>query len=442
MLTSMTGVSHQSYPMQNSHFADPDSPSPITSTSKKRKQEEYTPTAEPIIDLNFAPFQQQSQWNGTISNTSSTSSHAASHQQQEYDIPIQSLTPVEMDPSLWPNQTLDGLQPNLIDPSLEKSSSSFVPFMQHDLYHTPTPPSTMLEQNPNNNNNRALTDIHQMLELDSSFDEYLDHRSDIARLHLPDQNQQFIRNWMSSGESPSSPQSPFSPNTPSFFTPSFLGALQEDEESNFGAHQTFPTMDRHTGHFETPSVEQNTIMTSIVSHTTDKPPILFTHHSPPLSDQGSYSSSSASPRQNVTSSFDNMFNDENPYNSMLALNSSISETQMRPLIQKYLGAEDASALGEKTVVILTSKVAQKSYGTEKRFLCPPPTAILVGTSWWTGKPNDTTDMLRIPVNETEQSNGTLAPPKLSVLMSGETQAQPGQIEWYTVSGATVGQTGH
>ncbi|KAI8876234.1 hypothetical protein K501DRAFT_327139 [Backusella circina FSU 941] len=247
---------------------------------------------------------------------------------------------------------------------------------------------------------------------------------------------------MSSGESPSSPQSPFSPNTPSFFTPSFLGALQEDEESNFGAHQTFPTMDRHTGHFETPSVEQNTIMTSIVSHTTDKPPILFTHHSPPLSDQGSYSSSSASPRQNVTSSFDNMFNDENPYNSMLALNSSISETQMRPLIQKYLGAEDASALGEKTVVILTSKVAQKSYGTEKRFLCPPPTAILVGTSWWTGKPNDTTDMLRIPVNETEQSNGTLAPPKLSVLMSGETQAQPGQIEWYTVSGATVGQTGH
>jgi hypothetical protein len=75
-----------------------------------------------------------------------------------------------------------------------------------------------------------------------------------------------------------------------------------------------------------------------------------------------------------------------------------------------------------------------------RFLCPPPTAILVGSSWWTGKPQDTSEMLRIPVSEGEQ--GTLAPPNLSVLMSGETQAQPGQIEWYTVSGATVGQTGH
>jgi hypothetical protein len=88
-----------------------------------------------------------------------------------------------------------------------------------------------------------------MLALDSSFDEYLDHRP--TRLPLSDQ--QFMRNWMS--ETPSSPQNSFSPMTPSFFTPSFLGALQEDQE--FSAH---PTMDRHTSHFETPSVEQNTIM--------------------------------------------------------------------------------------------------------------------------------------------------------------------------------------
>ena len=36
----------------------------------------------------------------------------------------------------------------------------------------------------------------------------------------------------------------------------------------------------------------------------------------------------------------------------------------------------------------------------------------------------------------------LCPPKISVSISGETSTQSGQIEWYTVSGVTVGQTGH
>jgi hypothetical protein len=40
--------------------------------------------------------------------------------------------------------------------------------------------------------------------------------------------------------------------------------------------------------------------------------------------------------------------------------------QLRPLIRHYLQSPNPAASGERTVVILTSKVAQKSYGTEKR----------------------------------------------------------------------------
>ncbi|KAI9321311.1 hypothetical protein BX666DRAFT_1900773 [Dichotomocladium elegans] len=93
---------------------------------------------------------------------------------------------------------------------------------------------------------------------------------------------------------------------------------------------------------------------------------------------------------------------------------------LRPLLQNYLLSPDPTAMGEKTVVILTGKVAQKSYGTEKRFLCPPPTVIFDGISWWT----------------------KATPPTLEVSMSGETsEIQEGQVDWFSVSGTIVGQTG-
>ncbi|KAH7911980.1 LAG1-DNAbind-domain-containing protein [Hygrophoropsis aurantiaca] len=97
------------------------------------------------------------------------------------------------------------------------------------------------------------------------------------------------------------------------------------------------------------------------------------------------------------------------------------QTFIRPYLDQYVRTPNRLAFGERTVIVMSSRVAQKSYGTEKRFLCPPPTAIMIGNSWWT-------DVVR------RGEEPKLCPPRVTVCISGEPIPQEGSIEWTSASG--------
>ncbi|KAE9411288.1 LAG1-DNAbind-domain-containing protein [Gymnopus androsaceus JB14] len=97
------------------------------------------------------------------------------------------------------------------------------------------------------------------------------------------------------------------------------------------------------------------------------------------------------------------------------------QTFIRPYLEQYVRTTNRLAFGERTVIVMSSKVAQKSYGTEKRFLCPPPTAIMIGNSWWS-------DVHR------RGEDPKICPPRVVISISGEPAPQEGSIEWTGSSG--------
>ncbi|KAF6763111.1 jkappa-recombination signal binding protein [Ephemerocybe angulata] len=139
--------------------------------------------------------------------------------------------------------------------------------------------------------------------------------------------------------------------------------------------------------------------------------------------------------------YDNMhYMDPNPHQDMSLQRMSVDETLarmklqapvmgtsndlqsfVRPILDQYIRTPNRLAFGERTIIVMSSKVAQKSYGTEKRFLCPPPTAIMIGNSWWS-------DVIR------RGEDPKLCPPRVVVSISGEPAPQEGSIEWTGSSG--------
>ncbi|KAI9267252.1 hypothetical protein EDC94DRAFT_602740 [Helicostylum pulchrum] len=249
-----------------------------------------------------------------------------------------------------------------------------------------------------------------------------------------------------------------SPTTPAFFSPSFLDALKQDDEmmvdNSFESAHHFSDDLIHdfmmNQQQQQQQQQQSTITPSVISTGDEvnnltnwllnQPPTITTTKRKSCSSSSSSSTSplhNASPSPPATTTSIQTYQQQHPSipeeedeedidlearnrnKQQLDISSRVLQgthnaSTLKPLVQKYLLTFE----NERKITILTSKVAQKSYGTEKRFLCPPPSTVLSGTSsWWSRNLSDT----------------KLNAPSLVVHISGEKTSQNGVIEWYNTT---------
>ena len=105
-------------------------------------------------------------------------------------------------------------------------------------------------------------------------------------------------------------------------------------------------------------------------------------------------------------------------------------------VRNYLCTPNRINHGERTIMIMTPRVAQKSYGTEKRFLCPPPMLQLTGCSWW----NACAPSREIAHAQHATASGRepfLASPRVSTKILGEAASFETELDWSSASGDII-----
>lgn len=159
-----------------------------------------------------------------------------------------------------------------------------------------------------------------------------------------------------------------SPTTPAFFSPSFLDALKHDEDHN----QTYSDDIIHDFMFnqQQQQQQQSTITPSVINGNDQVNNLTNWLLNQPVSPSSTSSHSPSNNNLTFQQQHPSIPEEEDDHiikEEEIEVNTETDQhnmncTVLKPLVQKYLFTFE----NEKTITILTSKVAQKSYGTEKR----------------------------------------------------------------------------